>query len=214
MWAFRVAVLVGGCVAAACGEASPRTVTETTQPTVAATATAAAASPTVVHRRARHLRHGWGFDSPTGNIRCAIFTNNHAELGCKTLNNGRGVILRATGSGYRDDQQTGPTNPTLPYGWRWTSRDFECWSKFTEVLCRSFYSRYGFSINRDGIQGWVWPRALRGSAPAGGGGGGGGSVPPATIPGGTGSLVRCNDGTWSNSGGIQGACSSHGGEAG
>ena len=31
---------------------------------------------------------------------------------------------------------------------------------------------------------------------------------------GRGSIVECSDGTWSHSGGIQGACSSHGGEGG
>ena len=42
------------------------------------------------------------------------------------------------------------------------------------------------------------------------GGGGSGS---GTIPGGSGYQVTCADGTISNSGGIQGACSHHGGEA-
>jgi hypothetical protein len=36
----------------------------------------------------------------------------------------------------------------------------------------------------------------------------------ANFPHGSGSIVRCADGTWSHSGGLPGACSDHGGEVG
>jgi len=67
-------------------------------------------------------------------------------LGCKTLNNGLGVNVESTGGAYRYDRQTGPSEPTLAYGWRWSSTFFLCWSRMTGVTCRSKYSREGFSI--------------------------------------------------------------------
>ena len=42
--------------------------------------------------------------------------------------------------------------------------------------------------------------------------GGRGQTDPGVNGGNTGYEVQCNDGTWSTSGGIQGACSWHGGE--
>jgi|KBSSwiStaDraftv2_1062776.scaffolds.fasta_scaffold378976_1 hypothetical protein len=81
-------------------------------------------------------------------------------LGCKTLNNGLGVNVESTGGAYRYDRQTGPSEPTLAYGWRWSSTFFLCWSRMTGVTCRSKYSREGFSINRDGIDYLGWPSVL------------------------------------------------------
>jgi hypothetical protein len=197
-----------------CGAGDPQSFSATNRPTTGVSSASASPAATTVasyRHRPRHVHYDAGFDSPTGNIHCAVFQGDPQRLGCKTLNNGRGAILETTGPAYEDGDQTAPRNRTLPYGWHWTTPYFLCWSKFTEVLCRSKYSRQGFSINRAGIQYWVWPHAPKYFEPSDGGGGG--TIPGVTIPGGTGSLVQCRDGTWSHSGGIQGACSWHGGVA-
>jgi hypothetical protein len=206
-----VSIVLVSLSAPGCGSsASPQTVTATKAAATARSASPAAdtTSETPAYKPPRHVMHGLGFDSPTGNIRCATFTGDPQMLGCKTLNNHRGIILETTSAAYEDGNQTAPRNPTLPYGWRWTTQYFICWSKVTEVLCRSQYSRQGFSINRDGIKYWVWNRPLKYFSYGGGSGEGG------EIQGGTGYDVYCVDGTISHSGGIQGACSWHGGVAG
>ena len=97
-----------------------------------------------------------------------------------------------------------PEEPTLAYGRQWSSGNFVCWSEFEGgVYCRSLFTRHGFKIDRDGISDRIWgSRVLI----LGGGWN--------TIPGGSGYPVLCADGSTSYSGGIQGACSWHGGEAG
>jgi hypothetical protein len=170
-----------------------------------------------------------GFQSPTGNIRCALETDDHTQLLCKTLNNENAVDL---------DTVLGPdTNltadisgePTLSYGRAWSSANFYCLSKFEGVYCRSLYSTHGFRINRDGITERVWKApALTVSASVGSASSGNGlsSGSSPTSDGdfcsshecigdwdnASGYVVQCSDGTWSHSGGVSGACSWHGGE--
>jgi hypothetical protein len=149
-----------------------------------------------------------GFQSPTGNIRCGVETDDHTQLLCKTRNNGKAVDLDQLLPLDTYITATLTPGPTLPYGKTWTSANFVCWSQEDATYCRSLYSRHGFKINRDGIFDWIWPKPILHLYQGGGGGGGG------VIPGGNGYPVMCNDGTTSYSGGIQGACSWHGGEAG
>ena len=150
--------------------------------------------------------HSAGFDSPTGNIRCAIQTGDDTQLLCTTLNNGNGVDLDNLLAINTNWTVTIPAgNPTLAYGKGWWSRYFYCWSQADATYCRSLYSRHGLKIDRAGIYDWIWPKAILLFVASSGGG---------VIPGGSGSPVMCNDGTLSYSGGIQGACSWHGGEAG
>lgn len=82
-------------------------------------------------------------------------------------------------------------------------RELRLLSQEDGTYCRSLYSRHGFKISRAGIEDWIWPKAILQL-----GGGGGGTY---VIPGGSGYSVICNDGSISDSGGIQGACSWHGG---
>ncbi len=117
---------------------------------------------------------------------------------CETMNNRQsvelGTILEA------DNYESWDVYPaeTLRYGEGWWSANFYCWSLQTGVKCRSLYSREGFKINRDGWWYWRWPTVPLQFA--------GGSS-----SGGNGYTVMCADGWVSHSGGIQGACSSHGG---
>ena len=66
----------------------------------------------------------FGFQSPTGNIRCAISASDTQTFGCETLNNGHAVIVESTGDAYRDDGYSMPAEPTLSYKWRWSSTFF------------------------------------------------------------------------------------------
>ena len=75
--------------------------------------------------------------------------------------------------------------PKPPYGSQWSSQYFVCWSRFTDVQCKSLYSRHGFKINRDGVNDFIWttreltpPVSYVGSGGGtgnGGGSGGGGT---------------------------------------
>lgn len=175
-----------------------------------------------------------GFQSPTGNIRCALDSNDRGQLLCTTLNNGNAIDLYASDQGDTNVTATIPFEPTVGYGRSWSSANFYCWSKFTGVTCRSLYSTYGFEIDRDGITQLAWPTQIltpvpstpsssysqRGAAdtPASPYDNGGVAdfcsthdcIGDWSNPGG--SIVQCNDGTWSHSGGESGACSWHGGE--
>jgi hypothetical protein len=146
--------------------------------------------------------HSRGFQSPTGNIRCAT-TEQGETMVCETMNDRHsvelGTVLEA------DDYESWNVYPapTLEYGNGWWSRNFYCWSLETGVKCRSLFSRQGFKINRDGWWYWRWTTV---PLPFGSWGSGSG--------GGNGYTVVCADGWGSHSGGIQGACSSHGGYLG
>jgi hypothetical protein len=199
-----------------------------------------AAAPVANQRRkpAPWYRRGMrtvGFQSPTGNIRCALDANDNTQLLCKTLNNENAVVLDTITEPDMNYTATIPAEPTLGYDRGWSSANFYCWSKFTGVTCQSLYSTSGFEINRDGITSLVWDHAILEGESVGSGsdgatsnglgadsGSGSGSdtggdfctthtcIGDWNNPGG--SIVQCNDGTWSHSGGESGACSWHGGE--
>jgi hypothetical protein len=206
--AFSV-VLVASLCSACGGTGGVTTVTQTVPQS------SRAQSPTTPPPAAQPVRHvrPWyrrglrstGFESPTGNIRCGVQSNDHTQLLCKARNNGNAVDLDWLAPLDTSITATISAGQTLGYGDLWTSNNFACWSEQDETYCRSLYSRHGFKINRDGILDWIWPKAILHLS---GGGGSGGA-----ISGGDGYAVMCNDGTMSYSGGIQGACSWHGGEA-
>jgi hypothetical protein len=169
-----------------------------------------------------------GFQSPTGNIRCALERGDDTQLLCKTLNNGNAINLDAYLQADQNFTASIPVEPTLAYGKVWSSANFYCWSRFTGVTCRSLYSKNGFEIDRDKRTLLVW-----GGSVLGGGGslGDGGSTSGSSsgysdnssgfctthtcignFNQGNGYIVRCADGTYSHSGGEPGACSWHGGE--
>jgi hypothetical protein len=108
-------------------------------------------------------RRGWqtaGFQSPTGNIRCALEANDSTHLLCEALNNQNAVDLSASAAADMSIAATIPSATTLSYGRVWSGADFYCWSRFTAVTCRSLYSRNGFAINRAGIQALDWPGSV------------------------------------------------------
>jgi hypothetical protein len=193
--------------AAACGQTSgvahdPTSTTSVVQSTNQGGYQAAAVKPWY-----RRGMHSGGFQSPTGNIRCGPNSMDPAELLCETLNNGNGATLDLTGPVDTSWRVTiGRGWPTLRYGRYWSSRYFWCDSELKGTFCRSLYSRQGFLINREGITDYIWQSAPLHLADGSGGSGSDGT--------GTGYAVTCADGTISYSGGIQGACSSHGGVAG
>jgi len=160
----------------------------------------------------RGLRSG-GFESPTGNIRCGPNSKDLTELLCETLDDGKSAVLGVTGLVDTSWKVTIDSGwPTLRYGHYWWSRYFWCDSEFKGTFCRSLYSRHGFLINRAGVTDYIWKSVPLHFRTAGGGSGyGAGSGGAGT---GAGYPVECADGTISYSGGIQGACSDHGGEAG
>ncbi len=178
----------------------------------------------------------FGFESPTGNIRCALQSSDHTQLLCKTLNNGNAVDLDSLLEPDTNVTATIPAEPTLRYRRVWSSAHFYCWSRFEGVYCRSLDSTFGFKINRDGISGRVWKAPVLGGQAGGSGGlgtgggvgtGGGGTTDGGSSGGGgasggdfcsthacissfndgSGYIVQCNDGMWSHSGGLSGACS-------
>jgi len=188
-------------VATGCGSAEVQTTTSTaTAPTTAERAVETAPEPWY-----RLGLHGLSFSSPTGNIRCETQSLSSGRLFCTTLNNAKIVSVGVHGD-VSTNWQGGrfPSGRTLPYGGYWTSWAFVCWSRITDVRCRSIFPRDGFRINRQGVQRWQWSRPI---IDLGAGTGTG------TTAGGTGGgyTVVCADGWVSQSGGIQGACSSHGG---
>jgi hypothetical protein len=196
-------------IATACGQASAnqsrQTTTSAVQPQTQADYQAPAAKPWY-----REGMRSVGFQSPTGNIRCGPNSDDPTELLCETLNNGKSATL-----GLSDPVDTtwrvtiGSGWPTLRYGHYWSSRYFWCDSEMDGTYCRSLYSRHGFLINRAGIQDYIWK-----STPLHFADGGGGSGTSSGYGTGNGYAVICADGTISDSGGIQGACSYHGGVAG
>ena len=102
------------------------------------------------------------------------------------------------------------SGPTLAYGRNWHSPNFYCWSAIDGVICRSLYSKHGFMINRSGR----WTETFRyvpNLATDYGGSGAYAYGGTYSGSGGSGYTVICADGWVSQSGGIQGACSSHGG---
>jgi hypothetical protein len=198
-------------VVAACGGQARTATSHPTSSVQDQPTTQAAGSPASAVKPwyRRGMRSG-GFQSPTGNIRCGPNSKDPTELLCETLNNGNGAVLGLTGLVDTSWKVTiGSGWPVLHYGHYWWSRYFWCDSEFKGTFCRSLYSRHGFLINRDGITDYIWKSVPLHFASSGGGSGttgGSGS--------GTGYMVICADGTTSNSGGIQGACSYHGGVAG
>jgi hypothetical protein len=177
-----------------------------------------------------------GFQSPTGNIRCALETDDHTQLLCTTLNNQNAVDLDSLSDADTNVTATIPAEPTAAYGHVWSSANFYCWSRFTGVTCRSLRSRHGFAINRAGITVLIWDAPVLastgtvGSSSSGGSSGTFGSSPSSgagtdsggdfcsthscidNFDNGNGYIVQCADGMWSHSGGESGACSYHGGE--
>jgi uncharacterized membrane protein YgcG len=171
-----------------------------------------------------------GFQSPTGNIRCAVESDDHTQLLCKTINNGDAIDLDAYFQADTYITASIPLEPVLAYGKVWSSANFYCWSRFTGVTCRSLHSKNGFEIDRAKRQLLVWDHSVLGGlgslgggssgslggSSSGGGGSGGSFCTTHTCIGnfnqGNGYVVQCADGTWSHSGGESGACSWHGGE--
>lgn len=175
-----------------------------------------------------------GFQSPTGNIRCALQSDDHSQLLCTTLNNGNASDLDVNAPADTNITAAIPAEPTVVYGHSWSSANFYCWSKFTGITCRSLYSTNGFEIDRDGITQLEWDAAVLNSVPHTASGSsapsdsGSTSLSPDDTSSSTdfcsthdcigdwsdpgGYVVQCSDGTWSHSGGESGACSWHGGE--
>ena len=208
------AVILIGLTLSACGSSSAVSVPAGTR-SAALSEGATAAGYTQPKPWYRSGKHTVAFQSPTGNILCGIASDNPNQLLCKTKNNDNAVVLNPFGRMNTNSTVGfgGAHEAILYYGHEWWSRDFYCWSKFDGTYCRSLYSRHGFKIDRDGIQDWIWHSTVLHGFNHGGSGGGGGYVPPpATVGSGNGYPVECADGTWSDSGGIQGACSDHGGE--
>src|SRR5690349_21601151 len=81
-----------GTVGASCGSGSAASKTPTASTATPAAAVSAAAvtnggrdgAPKPWYRRGKH---GWGFDSPTGNIHCYVPSRTPRALFCKALNN-------------------------------------------------------------------------------------------------------------------------------
>jgi hypothetical protein len=163
-----------------------------------------------------------GFQSPTGNIRCALESDYATQLLCKTMNNKKAVDLDEVLRPDTDIWADIPEEPTLGYGRGWSSPGFYCWSETKGVTCRSLYSRHGFRIDREGVTEFIWKAPVLTYST------GSGFAAPSSgsesfcdthscidnFDNGTGYVVQCADGTWSHSGGRPGACSWHGGEAG
>jgi hypothetical protein len=223
---------VASALAVGCGAASSVNGQAQTDPSSVSSSSAGAAA-TTSRPSARHSPKPWyrrgmrtaGFQSPTGNIRCALQRDDDTQLLCKTLNNQNAVDLDTLLDADTYITATIPAEPTLRYGHGWSSANFYCWSESTGVTCRSLYSRHGVEVNRDGITALIWKAPVL--AASGGLGGDssssiGGSGDDfcsthtciADFEDGTGYTVQCADGTWSQSGGKPGACSWHGGEAG
>ena len=184
----------------------------------------AAKSPLVAkHHQKPWYRKGlrtYGFQSPTGNLRCALESDDPAQLLCKSLADEKAVDLDDLLRPDSNITATIPAEPTLRYGRAWSSSKFYCWSEIAGVTCRSLYSRQGFKINRDGITELIWKAPVlayggvsSASSPATGGSGDFCDTHACieNFDNGTGYVVQCADGTYSHSGGIQGACSWHGG---
>jgi hypothetical protein len=221
-------LFASGCTASD----SPSHAASTSQAPQAADSKGASASykprpkPKPWYRRGKHTI---GFQSPTGNIRCALQTDDPSQLLCKTLNNQNAVDLDTVIEPDTNLTASIPVEPTLSYGRVWSSKNFYCFSKFEGVYCRSLYSTHGFQINRDGITERIWKTPVLtvsvsvGSASSGSGlssdsgvSSGGDFCSTHTCIGdwdnASGYIVQCSDGTWSHSGGASGACSWHGGE--
>ncbi len=234
---FRATIILGTCVCvlAGCGSSTsndPATAPVMTGGSYSAPAVGYTTPPSKPwYRQGMHTTE---FQSPTGNIICGPSTDRPTELLCKTKNNNAAVVLNQNGPIHTNWTVGfhGFHEPTLEYGHYWWSKSFYCWSMFTGVKCRSLYSTHGFLINRDGIEGYRWAKPVFTPTASSGGGGSYSTVPtppPATSDSGDGDFclthdcipnfdngngypVECTDGTWSDSGGIQGACSDHGGE--
>ena len=92
------------------------------------------------------------FQSPTGNIRCVY--ENQVGVGCETLNNGRGVVLRSFGGTRLINGRelfTRASSRRIAYGRSWRVSSFRCLSLATGMRCSSSVTGRGFSINRDSI---------------------------------------------------------------
>jgi hypothetical protein len=89
------------------------------------------------------------FQSPSGNIRCAY--RNQVGIGCYTLNNGLGVVLRSFDRAYYLSAfaLSIPAGPTLYYGQTWGFSSFRCSSQPAGMKCWSAVTGHGFLINRD-----------------------------------------------------------------
>jgi hypothetical protein len=144
-----------------------------------------------------------GFMSPSGNIRCEyVTTTSISFVVCETLNDGKTVALGSSSNPVRlAAGTTVPANRVLPYGSMWKRAGITCVSQTEGVICDNPIGA-SFAINRTTLQ---LTRATTATSPS----------PPPTGPAtpGGGYPVVCADGTISYAGGIQGACSHHGGEA-
>jgi len=150
-----------------------------------------------------------GFQSPTANIHCTLAESGELIV-CQTLNNRQSVELGTILPADDYVRWTVYSGPPLAYGRTWHSPNFYCWSAIDGVICRSLYSKHGFMINRSGR----WTETFRyvpNLATDYGGSGAYAYGGTYSGSGGSGYTVICADGWVSQSGGIQGACSSHGG---
>jgi hypothetical protein len=89
------------------------------------------------------------FQSPTGNIRCAYV--DQRGVGCITVNNGLGVVLRSFDRAYyvgRGELQL-PPGRTLHYGQTWRVSSFRCASETEGMTCWSTVTNHGFFLSRD-----------------------------------------------------------------
>lgn len=138
-------------VSAACGQTTGTAHHSTGNAAVVQSQTESGYQAAAVKPWYRSGMHGEGFQSPTGNIRCALKLNDSTTLLCETLNEGQNVVLHPTGLMQTNWTVTIPAgNPTLKYGKNWWGHDFWCDSEAQGTFCRSLYSRHGFLINRAG----------------------------------------------------------------
>jgi hypothetical protein len=165
-----------------------------------------------------------GFQSPSGNIVCHDYSGR-SLLVCTTLNDGMVTTVSGGGrvsKGPNRGRYSYGRGPTVPYGSGLRFASFSCRSTFAGVSCTETSSCHGFFIARkvarldqSGCTSGSTPSEpavpVTPSAP---------SDPPnfcevntciPNFPNGNGSIVQCADGEYSHSGGIQGACSYHGG---
>ena len=179
----------------------------------------------VTANASEHRASGYSADSfysPTRNIVCHLYRTPPAEMVCTTMNDGFITIVRKDGllwRGYNHGRWLYAGGRVLQYGYYVILGGlFRCDSQSAGMTCRVLRSGNGFFLSRASYSLFLGPQQTyrEPAQPA--------YTPPAPtqdfcdshycIPnfnGGSGVIVQCNDGSWSHSGGNQGACSWHGG---
>lgn len=196
--------------------------------TVICVLAATAASTQITESAPRpHARTGYSIDSfqsPTKNIVCHLYRTPPVEIVCTTMNDGFITIVRSDGvlwRGYNHGRWLYQGGRTLPYGssLTWGSL-FRCDSYETGMVCTAHRNRNGFFLNRTSYSLFLGPKQTyranqppKRPSPAPTGNWCDTHTCIPNFPNGRGSITQCSDGTWSQSGGISGACSWHGGVA-